>query len=77
MVEYAKEPEGSKGDAKVSCLTLAESNHFGTPFPMASPVLVHQRKDFATFNYFVSTLVSFAKKLHKVQAFGTDLVIRS
>lgn len=39
---------------------------------MAGPILVHQRKDFATFNYFASTLVSFAKKLHEVQGFGTD-----
>ena len=39
---------------------------------MAGPVLVHQRKDFATFNYFANTLVSHAKKLHEVQAFGTD-----
>ena len=39
---------------------------------MAGPVLVHQRKNFATFNYFASTLVSFNKKLHGLLAFGTD-----
>ena len=33
---------------------------------------MHQQKDFGSFNYFVSTLVSFEKKLQEVQAFGTD-----
>lgn len=27
------------------------------------PILVHQRMDFATFNYFASTLIGFNKKL--------------
>ena len=39
---------------------------------MAGPVLVHQRKNFSTFNYFASTLVSFSKKLRGLLAFGTD-----
>ena len=39
---------------------------------MAGPVLVHQRKNFAAFNYFASTLVSFNKKLQGLLAFGTD-----
>jgi len=39
---------------------------------MAGPVLVHQRKNFAAFNYFASSLVSFNKKLHGLLAFGTD-----
>ena len=39
---------------------------------MAGPVLVDQRKNFAAFNYFASTLVSFNKKLQGLLAFGTD-----
>ena len=36
---------------------------------MIGPILIHQRKNFAAFNYFASTLICFSKKL---QAFGTD-----
>lgn len=36
------------------------------------PVLVHQRMDFATFNYFGSSLIGFNKKLCHLSAFGTD-----
>lgn len=36
------------------------------------PVLVHQRMNFASFNYFANTLVGFNKKLRNVRAFGTD-----
>jgi hypothetical protein len=36
------------------------------------PILVHQRMDFATFNYFASTLIGFNKKLVDICAFGTD-----
>jgi len=39
---------------------------------MLGPVLVHQRMQFASFNYFGSTLVGFNKKLRNVRAFGTD-----
>ena len=39
---------------------------------MLGPVLVHQRMDFATFNYFASTLVGLNKKLINLRAFGTD-----
>ena len=39
---------------------------------MAGPILVHQRKNFAAFNYFASTLICFNKKLQQIQAFGTD-----
>ena len=36
------------------------------------PVLVHQRKNFSSFNYFASTLIGANTKLRSVQAFGTD-----
>ena len=36
------------------------------------PTLVHQRKNFSSFNYFSSTLIGANNKLQNVQAFGTD-----
>ena len=39
---------------------------------MAGPILVHQRKNFAAFNYFASILICFNKRLQQIQAFGTD-----
>ena len=36
------------------------------------PMLIHYRKDFATFLYFASTLVGLRRDLEKLQAFGTD-----
>ena len=39
---------------------------------LLGPVLIHQRMDFSTFNYFSSTLVGFNKKLRNLSAFGTD-----
>ena len=36
------------------------------------PILIHQRMDFATFNYFSSSLIGFNKKLWDLRAFGTD-----
>ena len=36
------------------------------------PMLVHQRMQFATFNYFASTLIGSSKQLRFLQAFGTD-----
>ena len=39
---------------------------------MLGPVFVHQRMDFATFNYFAGTLVGLHKELVNVRAFGTD-----
>ena len=39
---------------------------------MIGPILVHQRLQFATFNYFLSTLVGSNKNLWNLMAFGTD-----
>ena len=39
---------------------------------MASPMLVHQRKNFSSFNYFANTLVGFNKQLQHIKVFGTD-----
>ena len=35
-------------------------------------MLVHQRMQFSTFNYFANTLISYNKSLRTVLAFGTD-----
>ena len=35
-------------------------------------VLVHQKTNFVSFNYFCNTLVGFDKRLKNVMAFGTD-----
>ena len=47
---------------------IASHNH---PI-MTGPILVHQRKNFSSFNYFSNTLISYKKKLRNIQAFGTD-----
>lgn len=39
---------------------------------MLGPVFVHQRMEFASFNYFGSTLVGFNKKSRNLHVFGTD-----
>lgn len=39
---------------------------------MVGPMLVHQRMQFSTFNYFASTLIGSNKMLRNVLAFGTD-----
>ena len=39
---------------------------------MAGPILVHQRKNFSSFNYFANTLVCFNKQLQHIKVFGTD-----
>lgn len=39
---------------------------------LLGPVLVHQRMDFPSFNYFSSTLIGVNKNLRNVKAFGTD-----
>ena len=36
------------------------------------PILIHQKVDFAAFNYFASTLIGCKRELAKVMAFGTD-----
>ena len=39
---------------------------------MLGPMLVHQRKSYATYHFFVSTLLGVAPGLSKILAFGTD-----
>ena len=42
------------------------------PPSLLGPVLIHQRMEFSTFNYFSSTLIGLNKKLRHLAAFGTD-----
>ena len=44
---------------------------------MIGPILVHQRKNFAAFNYFASTLICFNKKLQEIQAFGDGALVEA
>ena len=39
---------------------------------MLGPLLVHQKMDFAAFNYFASRLIGIKKELRNILAFGTD-----
>lgn len=47
---------------------MLEDSFKETPFYLG-PTLVHQCKNFSAFNYFVSTLIGFNKKLQDVQVF--------
>ena len=51
---------------------LLENVHTGRHPIMVGPMLVHQRMQFSTFNYFANTLISHNKSLRNVLAFGTD-----
>ena len=35
-------------------------------------LLVHQQKNFVSFNYFCSTVIGYDRHLRKIMAFGTD-----
>ena len=39
---------------------------------MHGPILVHQKKEFSSYHYFLSTLIGLRPKLSSVQAFGSD-----
>ena len=64
------------GDFFVTPMTyhhlMLEDVHTGNHPIMVGPMLVHQRMQFSTFNYFASTLISYNKLLRNVLAIGTD-----
>ena len=64
------------GDFYVTPITyqhlMLEDVHTGKHPIMVGPMLVHQRMQFSTFNYFFSTLIGHNKSLRHVLAFGTD-----
>ena len=51
---------------------MLESIRTGKHPQVICPVLVHQKVDFSSFNYFASTLVSQDRQLKTIMAFGTD-----
>ena len=51
---------------------LLESRRYGTPPIIHGPILVHQKKEFASYHYFLSTLIGLRPHLKAVQAFGSD-----
>ena len=39
---------------------------------LMGPLLVHQQKNFVSFNYFCSTVIGYDRHLRNIMAFGTD-----
>ena len=39
---------------------------------LMGPLLVHQQKNFVSFNYFCSTVIGYDRRLRNIMAFGTD-----
>ena len=51
---------------------MLENIHTGKHPHIIGPVLVHQKLDFSSFNYFTNTLVSQEHHLKNIIAFDTD-----
>ena len=54
------------------CNLLLQSHTTGKHPVMIGPMLVHRRKVFSTYHFFVCSLVSLKPTLSSLQAFGTD-----
>ena len=70
------DPTFNLGDFEVTPITyrhlFLQSERTGKSPVFVGPMLIHYRKDFATFLYFASTLVGLRRDLERLQAFGTD-----
>ena len=70
------DPTFSLGDFSVTCIAyrnlLVTDSRTGESPIMLGPMLVHQRKLYATYYFFASSLVGIAPKLTNILAFGTD-----
>lgn len=70
------DPIFSLGDFDVTIVTyrhlLLRSRRTSRPPVFIGPVLIHYRKTFATYLYFLSALVGMRSKLANVRCFGTD-----
>ena len=54
-------------------LVFRNPNEHTSRYPsLLGPILIHQRKQFANYHYFTSTLVGFRPEMHQLHAFGTD-----
>ena len=51
---------------------LLQSNRTGKLPLMLGPLLVHYRKEYHSYNYFLSTLCALNRKISAVKAVGTD-----
>ena len=51
---------------------LLESSRTGHSPLMLGPLLVHYRKEYRNYNYFLSTLCALNRKVQAVKAVGTD-----
>ena len=70
------DPTFSLGDFSVTCIAyrylLVTDARTGESPIMLGPMLVHQRKQYATYHFFASALVGITPKLANILAFGTD-----
>ena len=51
---------------------LLVSRQYGKPPIFIGPVLIHYRKNFASFLFFASSLIGLRKSLEAIRVFGTD-----
>ena len=51
---------------------LLESRRYSVSPIIHGPILVHQKKEFSSYNYFLSSLIGLRPHLNAVQAFGSD-----
>ena len=70
------DPTFSLGDFDVTSVTyrnlLFQSRHTGNPPVCFGPVLIHYRKTYETYLFFVSSLLGMSRGLIHLKAFGTD-----
>ena len=69
------DPTFSLGDFSVTCIVyrhLIKDRRTGESPIMLGPILVHQRKLFETYHFFISSLIRFAPSLDHILAFGRD-----
>ena len=70
------DPTFSLGDFSVTCIVychlLMKDRRTGESPIMLGPLLVHQRKLFETYHFFISSLIGLAPHLDHILAFGTD-----
>ena len=70
------DPTFSLGEFDVTPITyrhlLVKSRRTGKPPICIGPILIHYKKSFQTYHYFVSSLIGLHKELSNVVAFGTD-----
>ena len=51
---------------------MLESHRYGSSPIFLGPLLVHQKKEFTSYNYFLSTLIGLRPKLNALKAYGSD-----